>query len=116
MDWAFSNTRSYVKDISIGQFIEAARMNQYDLGWDIKLDLSPEDFDAWQRSAVLQAIFVTRCYWIAIRAGIAEFVGCVVCDLIGHELRDAGSYAGPDSAADHFTCSRCHKNFDHTYY
>jgi hypothetical protein len=116
MDWTFSNLRSYIAAFHIGQFIEAARMNQYDIGWDIKLDLSPADFEAWEKSRALQAAFVFRCYWIAARETLFEVAACAICDVRGHIMRDAGSYAGPESAADNFECSRCRKHFHHTYY
>jgi hypothetical protein len=40
----------------------------------------------------------------------------VTCRLFDHKLIDAGSYANPDSGAEHLECTRCGWTFYHTYY
>lgn len=39
-----------------------------------------------------------------------------ICRCVGHTIEDAGSYAGPDSGAEHLACTRCCWEFHHIYY
>jgi hypothetical protein len=38
------------------------------------------------------------------------------CQIMGHDMVDNGSYAGPDSGAESFVCTYCGFQFEHTYY
>lgn len=47
---------------------------------------------------------------------VRGIVASAACDLFGHHYEDTGCYAGPEGAAEHFTCSRCGAGFRHTYF
>jgi hypothetical protein len=40
----------------------------------------------------------------------------LVCSRWGHDIVDDGSYATPESAADHLRCDRCWQSWSHAYY
>ncbi len=40
----------------------------------------------------------------------------VRCGLSGHAMLDSGSYSGPESAGDSFSCLCGREHFSHTYY
>lgn len=42
--------------------------------------------------------------------------GVWVCKHFGHHIVDNGSYATPDSGAEHHCCDRCGQHWDHIYY
>jgi len=44
------------------------------------------------------------------------YILSLICSYRGHNTEDDGSYATPDSGADHLRCSRCGKSWSHTYY
>jgi len=47
---------------------------------------------------------------------IRMYVASVYCHFRGHDMVDAGSYAGPDSAEEVMECRRCRLYWSHTYY
>ena len=46
----------------------------------------------------------------------SELAYALICKRFGHKIIDNGSYAGPESGADHLMCIRCGQHFDHIYY
>jgi len=40
----------------------------------------------------------------------------LICRCRGHNVVDDGSYANPESGADHLRCDRCSESWSHTYY
>lgn len=56
-------------------------------------------------------------WWMDAAIGtVRGFLASRKCRKEGHRWEDAGSYAGPDSGAEHFACARCGDSFHHTYY
>ncbi len=45
-----------------------------------------------------------------------EAVGKRKCKTEGHRYVDNGTYAGPEGAAEHFSCARCGHSFNHIYF
>jgi len=46
----------------------------------------------------------------------SAFIEHVICRWGGHQWRGDGSYAGPDTGFECFTCHRCGYYWEHTYY
>lgn len=98
-DFTFTNTRTYLAGA-----VDAFRFERYNYGMDCYLD-APHDMPSSLKQTVVAARRVAR-----------YVVAAIVCDLLGHRYEDSGSYAGPEGAADDFTCSRCGHGFHHTYF
>ncbi len=61
----------------------------------------------------------TLAVWVGVRSitwPLWHPVARWACRRWGHNIEDNGSYAGPDSGADHMVCVRCDEHFSHIYY
>lgn len=54
--------------------------------------------------------------WSFFRYEISGYVSSLYCKYAGHDIEDAGSYATPESGADHLRCKRCGESWYHQYY
>jgi hypothetical protein len=58
-------------------------------------------------ASFMTTLYVDFCFWVCGKA----------CEILGeHQIEDAGSYAGPDSAYESYVCLRCGEEWSHTYY
>ena len=59
--------------------------------------------------------FLQRLYQLYLGA-YSNVVSKLICDRIGHDLDDDGSYANPDSGGEGWYCLRCGKSWWIQYY
>jgi hypothetical protein len=112
-DFSFTGVRQYLTTDAgksdgghklAPSIVDTFRFERYEYGMDCHLDAPHDMPSTWRQNVV------------ATRRVFRGIVRAALCDLFGHHYEDSGSYATPDSGAEHFECSRCHHSFHHIYY
>ena len=85
-------------------------INADDVLYDKQMAADQRSYEFMLKHSTLYQILDEITYWYY------QLIAATICRWYGHDMEDTGSYAGPESGCEDFTCRRCHWNFTHIYY